>query len=407
VTFVLQGRPVVTPGTPLAPADVVLTFLESLGRRSEAELYLKLFRKLPKESFAIIAPGAPVVRNALGSLVEELKFLADLDLFAPVLLGLYDPESADTSSERLVKRLPAAGLDACPHAMKEPDLAARVRDELHAERIPILRFVPGDAASLAERLDLLVALVRKLETRKIVLLRRRGGLGRMQRASSNGKLSLINLRNDYQGLLAPKMMPKRDLSLLDASRTLIEGVAPLPLLVSVTSPLNMLKELFTVRGAGTLIKRGAQVERHDGYQSVDVERLKALVEQSFGRTLTPEFLGEAPVAVYLDAEYRGAAVITSGGTAPYLSKFAVLPEAQGEGIGNDLWQAIERDFPALYWRTRKDNPIIAWYNGVCDGMVRRKQWHVYWRGLEPRLIADVVADAEARPPDFRELEAGA
>lgn len=388
------------PGTPIAPADVVLTFLESLGRRSEAELYLKLFRKLPKESFAIIAPGAPVVRNALGSLVEELKFLADLDLFAPVLLGLYDPDSAASSSERLVKRLPAAGLDACPHAMDEPDLAERLREELHAERIPILHFPTTEGIGLEQRLAMVGALVRKLQTRKFVLLRRRGGLGRRERLSTQGRLSVINLRTDHQQLLAAKAMPKRDLELLETARQLIDLAAPLPLLVSVTSPLNLLKELFTVKGAGTLVKRGAQVERHDSYATIDVERLKSLLEASFGKALSPGFLGEPPLAVYLDAEYRGVAVITAGPVAPYLSKFAVLPEAQGEGIGNDLWQAMQRDFPALYWRTRAENPIGAWYTTVCDGMVRRKTWHVFWRGLDARHIPDLIADAEARPPDF-------
>ena len=390
-----------TPAAPVAPADVVLTFLESLGRRSEAELYLKLFRKLPKESFAIIAPGAPVVRNALGSMVEELKFLADLDLFAPVLLGLYDPESAAASAERLVKRLPAAGLDACPHTMDEPDLAERVREELHAERIPILHFTPTEGVGLDQRLALVAGLVSKLQTHKFVLLRRRGGLGRRERSSTNTRLSVINLRTDYQGLLAAKLMPKRDLELLDTARQLIDLTAPLPLLVSVTSPLNLLKELFTVKGAGTLVKHGAQVQRHDSYQSLDVERLKALLEASFGKLLHESFISEPPLAVYLDAEYRGAAVITPGPRAPYLSKFAVLPEAQGEGIGNDLWQAMQRDFPALYWRTRAENPIAAWYQGVCDGMVRRKPWHVFWRGLDPKLIPDLIADAEARPADFQ------
>jgi acetylglutamate kinase len=212
---------------------------------------------------------------------------------------------------------------------------------------------------------------------------------------------VINLRTDYQSLLAARLMPKRDLELLDTARQLIDLAAPVPLLVSVTSPLNLLKELFTVKGAGTLVKRGAQVERHDTYEKVDVERLKGLLEQSFGKLLHPSVLEAPPLAVYLDAEYRGAAVITSGSAAPYLSKFAVLPEAQGEGIGNDLWQAMLRDFPALYWRTRADNPIAAWYHTVCDGMVRRKSWHVFWRGLEPRLIPELIADAEARPTDFQ------
>src|SRR5215813_14046471 len=67
----------VTPKTAHSPdaAGVVLTFLESVGRRSEAEFYLKLFRELPKESFAIIAAEAAVLRYAAGSLVEQLRFL--------------------------------------------------------------------------------------------------------------------------------------------------------------------------------------------------------------------------------------------------------------------------------------------------------------------------------------------
>ena len=116
----------------------MLTFLESVGRRSEAELYLRLFHKLPKESFAIIAPGGPVVRHALGSLVEQLRFLSDLDLFAPVVLGLFNPEAAAAGSERLVKRLPSVGLEACPHEMSEPGLAERLRHELRSERDKLL-----------------------------------------------------------------------------------------------------------------------------------------------------------------------------------------------------------------------------------------------------------------------------
>ena len=55
-----------TSDTPLpATAEAVLTFLESVGRRSEAEFYLRLFRKIPKESFAIVAAEAPVVRRRL------------------------------------------------------------------------------------------------------------------------------------------------------------------------------------------------------------------------------------------------------------------------------------------------------------------------------------------------------
>ncbi len=107
-----------------------------------------------------------------------------------------------------------------------------------------------------------------------------------------------------------------------------------------------------------------------------------------------------PLAVYVEADYRGAAVVAHGSPVPYLSKFAVEPEAQGEGMGRDLWQAISRDYPALYWRGRADNPIASWYASVCDGMVRLPEWNVYWRGIETHKIPDVIEAARSHPADF-------
>jgi bifunctional N-acetylglutamate synthase/kinase len=402
---------VALPQAPSAAAEAVLTFLESLGRRSEAEFYLRLFLKLPKESFAIIAPGAAVVRYALGSLVEQLKFLADLGLYAPVVLGLYDPEAGAASSERLVKRLPAGGMDPCPHEMEEVDLAERVREELRAERVPVVHFRPAEGHGIDERVIELGELCKSLETRKVVLLRRRGGL----RARGDkpvelapgyflpidaGRISVINLRTDVEDIAAHKALPKRDAELLDTASRLLALVDPNPMLASVTSPLNLLKELFTVKGAGTLIKLGTRVERYSSYSDVDVARLQRLLEASFGRPLVRGFFEQTPSAVYVEAEYRGAAVVCAASPAPYLSKFAVEPEAQGEGMGRDLWAAISRDYPSLFWRSHPDNPIGPWYASVCDGMLRFPDWHVYFRGIDPAQIPEVIEQARAKPRDF-------
>jgi NAT, N-acetyltransferase, of N-acetylglutamate synthase len=394
-----------------AAAEAVLTFLESVGRRSEAEFYLRLFLKLPPESFGIIAPGATVVRYALGSLVEQLKFLADLGLYAPVVLGLYDPEQGAASSERLVKRLPASGMEACPHEMGEPGLAEKLRAELRADRLPVVHFRASGGQTIDDRLNELGALTKELDTRKFVLLRRRGGLkplrsGNLELApgyylpTESGRISIINLRTDRDGIVLGKTLPKRDSELLAAAERLIELSQPTPVLASITSPLNLLKELFTVKGAGTLIKLGSAVSRHRSYVNLDTERLRRLLEMSFGRALDAEFFDRTPLAVYVEAEYRGAAIVAHGSPVPYLSKFAVEPEAQGEGMGRDLWTAISRDYPALYWRGRAENPIASWYATVCDGMVRLPEWNVYWRGIETRQIPDVIEAARAHPADF-------
>ena len=392
-------------------AEVVLTFLESVGRRSEAELYLRLFRKLPKESFALIAPGGPVVREGGGTLVEQLHFLAELGLYAPLVLGLFDPESAAAGAERLFKRLPAAGLSPTLHDADEPELVERLRRDLRSERLPIVTFLPDPNRGLNERLAALAELARGLDTRKIVLLRRRGGIpARADRpiqlapghtlSASGGWVSVINLRTDREPLLAAKRFGKRDLELIEGAHTLVRAVGMSSLLVSLTSPLNLLKELFTVKGAGTLIKAGTEILRHDSYAEVDTARIRQLLEESFGRPLAPDFFEQVPLAVYCEASYRGAAILHSKPPAPYLTKFAVMPEAQGEGIGHDLWHALERDFPRIFWRARPENPIAAWYQNECDGMLRRPGWNIYFRGLEPELIPELVVHAEAIPSDF-------
>ena len=101
--------------------------------------------------------------------------------------------------------------------------------------------------------------------------------------------------------------------------------------------------------------------------------------------------------------YRGAAIVHDEGPAPYLTKFAVEPEAQGEGIGNDLWQAMQSDFPSLFWRARPENPINSWYQSVCDGMVRLPRWTVFFRGIEPGKIPAIVARANELPSDFAQV----
>ncbi len=384
----------------------MLTFLESVGRRSEAEFYLRMFHGLPKESFAIIVPGGPVVRSALGSIVEQLRFLADLGLYATVVLGLFDPETGATSCERLVKRLPASGMSPSPHEMSEDGVVSAVRDELRRERIPVLHFGGVEGETLEQRLAQLGGLAQQLGTRKLALLRRRGGFRPLsgkradaQLSVEHGRISIINLTTD-RARITPGMLSKRDSELLASSDRLIELAEPNPLLISITSPLNLLKELFTVKGAGTLIKRGSAVERHTSYATLDVPRLKHLLQMAFGKELSPSFFELPPLAVYVDPSYRGAAIVHDAYPAPYLSKFAVLPEAQGEGIGRDIWEVLVRHHAELYWRSRIDNPIASWYVSVCDGMVRRSAWQVYFRGIPVELIPEAVAQAEARSADF-------
>jgi acetylglutamate kinase len=389
----------------------VLTFLESVGRRSEAELYLGLFRQLPKQSFAIVLTEAAVIRHALGSLLEELKFLADLGLVAPVVLGASSPDTALRGASELARHLPRVGLAATQYEMTAPGLGELVSGELLAERIPLLWFRPEPEATPRDRFGRVGRLAQELRTRKVVLVRQRGslafrddanlaGIERLGLLGPQGELSVVNLRTDRDAL-SGKLLRAEDQRLLDCVGALLEAATPdANLTVSVTSPLNLLRELFTVRGDGTLIKLGADVKRVASWAELDCGRLQGLLERSFGRTLRPEFFQRTPSSLYVEADYRGAAILEPSEVAPYLSKLAVEPLAQGEGIARDLWQALARDHAAFFWRARPSNPITSWYLSQCDGVLRLTDWHVYWRGLAPEQIPAAVAEALARPEDF-------
>lgn len=414
---VRAGRAVTTSRRLAEPLEAVLTILESVGRRSETELYLQVFRRLPKESFAIVMPHTSVLHDGLGALADQLGFLHKLGLQAPVVLGAFDREATEVERDWVLEAL--ADVDIVPERFLDADPVA-VRDCLRADRTPVLL--------LRERSEeVIVELARQLATRKLVLLRTRGGLGphgvsRIELSPGHvllghaSGISVINLRSDFDALVASGQLDEEDQELLERAQRLLGSIlasegAPNTML-NVSSPLALLKELFTVRGAGTLIKRGTAIRASTGYEDVDLGRLRALLESAFGRTLRAGFEERVPLRVYLEADYRGVALIEPGlpaglagrggeGTAPvFLSKFAVQPVARGEGIGQDLWWSLVREHPSVYWRSRPENPINPWYQTVCDGMHRAARWHVYWRAVPPALLPSLIDDAESRIEDF-------
>jgi acetylglutamate synthase len=176
--------------------------------------------------------------------------------------------------------------------------------------------------------------------------------------------------------------------------------------ISISSPINLLKEIFTVKGAGTVIRRGSVIAGTRELEGVDRERLLDLLGRSFGKPLSDTAFMEQVRHTYLDEEYRGAALLESHPFGDYLSKFAVGTEARGEGLAQELWQEVTANHPRLFWRCREQNAIRSWYEKQADGRQRMSGWWVFWRGIEPGHVPDLVAYCRDRPPDFEETPAG-
>ncbi len=392
-------RPVSASPAELAPQDVVLRFLESTGRPSEARLYLGLFRARPRQQFAAIAIDAHVMADAADAVAQDLRFLAALDLFPTVVLGIFQPSEAAAQARSLRRRLKAEGVRVEKLSATTPALAGRVTASVGRGRVPVVVFKPVRSETPADRLERVGALLRELETRKLLFLHRPGGL-----RQGGALVPIVNLTADVPALLSSREISRKEALILEQARRLCEEAAPLPFTVAITSPLNLLRELFTVKGAGTLLRRGARIVRHAGWNGVDVPRIRGLLASSFGHELAEEFFARTPGRVYLEEGYRGCAILLETPLGDYLTKFAVSAEAQGEGIARDLWEALAADSSVVFWRARRTNPISEWYLKLCDGLARLPDWTVYWKGLAPDSIPAAIAWAVGQPVDIPRVE---
>jgi acetylglutamate kinase len=376
------------------PAEVVLRFLDSVGRRDEADFYLQLFRGVPRERFACISVDANVARHATEAVVLHLKFLRALGLVPVVVLGLFEPTDAAEHVARIRRRLDR---EAVPSEILTVDDAAKVIDTARAGVLPLLVFEGNDRTEPAvdARFARLGLLLGALVTRKLIFLHRPGGL-----RQGGALVPLVNLTTDYAQLYASKELSRKERAILAQSRRLVAEHVSHSLIVAVTSPLNLLRELFTTKGAGTMLRRGATLQKHASLEGLDRDRLRALLESAFGRPTVDDFFNRPVSSVFLEENYRGVAILQDTELGTYLSKFAVDREAQGEGMGRDLWEAIVAEHPTVFWRARPANPINPWYMQRCDGMLRLPEWTVFWKGLPAERMQPAVEFAVAQPVDL-------
>lgn len=347
----------------MTPEQIVLRFVESIagggGDPAEVRLYLELFRSGEPHRFAIV----------------------DID-------GLEDPQRAALAAD--LGYLVALGLS--------PVLWSSRPGAVDLGDLPVERAAgAAEAAALAGSGRLAVvgersidAWAAELATRKVVLLG--GGL----RTAAGGTISMVDCTTELEPLVAAGLA-RGGAARLRRAAAIIDAV-PQPITVALTSAVDLLRELFTVGGAGTLVRRGAVIRR--AAEVSDRAAMAALLSGAFGRPVRDDLFERPFAAVYVAGDHSGAALIESARPAPYLSKFAVGLAARGEGIGRDLWRRVRADFPRLHWRARVDNPIGRWYAHQADGFHRAAPWNVYWIGLEPGEIAAAIDGAISRRADF-------
>ena len=366
-------------------------FLDSIGRRDEYEYYLQRFQAEHKGGFAIVCPENEGFADFAHVVAFDIEFLLHLGLDPVILL-------TGSEAPAMARQL----LDHTSHIRDvEIDLSAVSTDEGLRHVLEILADCHANQQIAAlvmphgTREEALETLVPGI-SRRVHLLRAAGPL----RDSTGAPLTYYHTQHPERICLHAD-----DGALAAEADRLLGRVAGAH--VSVASPLSLLEELFTVQGAGCVIRHGTQISHCDGLADLDRERLVALLEASFAKRLTDPTCLDRIDTVYLEKEYRGAALLERHPHGLYLSKFAVLQSARGEGLAQELWREITGNHPSVFWRARLGNPVNQWYEKQADGYHRTAEWRIYWRGVEPEQLPEIIAYACSRSEDFAPPTEGA
>ncbi len=408
--------------------NTIIRLLQNIGSRKEVDQYLKQFASIDSKKFAVIKVGGGILQDELETLASSLTFLHRVGLYPIVIHGAGPQlnaalEEAGIETERIdgMRVTPPATLEVARKVFQNETLRlvealekmgtharpitngvieAKLLDveryglvgeitAIHTELIessirsgalPILGCLGETPTGQIVNINADVAareLAIAIEPFKIVFLTPTGGLLNQH----NQLIDSINLAEDYEFLMQQDWVHSGMRLKLQEIKQLLDKL-PLESSVSITTPGQLARELFTHRGSGTLVRRGEEVVCHTVMDKVDKDRLRELLEACFGRKLMADYFDSKPFhRIYLTESYRATAVITLEGGIPYLDKFGVTQKAQGEGLGQSMWQRMKQENPRLFWRARTENPINSWYFQEAEGTYRSGAWTVFWYGL--------------------------
>ena len=432
--------------------QTIIRLLSSMASAKEISQYVKRFSQLDAKRFAVVKVGGAVLRDDLESLTSSLTFLQEVGL-TPIVVHGAGPQLDEEMTAAGITKQTVNGL-----RVTTPEVLAIVRKVFLQQNLALVEALqqvgaratsivsgvfeaeykdqatyglvgdvtrinqaPIEASLKAGSIPVIASmgetvggqilninadfaaneLVQVLQPYKIVFLTGTGGL-----LDDAGKvIDSINLSTEYEHLIAQPWINGGMKVKLEQIKDLLDGL-PLASSVSITKPAELAKELFTHKGSGTLVRRGERVLESSDWNAFDLPRLRGLIESAFGRRLLPDYFETTTLhRAYVSENYRAAVILTREDAGIYLDKFAVLDDAQGEGLGRAVWQVMREQNPRLFWRSRHGNPVNPFYYAESDGCIKQETWKVFWYGLSAMdEIASCVAYCASHAATLKDPE---
>ena len=176
--------------------------------------------------------------------------------------------------------------------------------------------------------------------------------------------------------------------------------------VAVISVDALQRELFTDSGAGTLIRRGYKLFRHQTLDSVGADRLRQVIHDRDPDVLSGEesvtgvlnALKDTPYTIYGDEPLDVVAIVAHpAGEIPILTKLLASRTGVMNGIVDNVFNAIKKDHRKLFWTARADDENRAWHFERADGSFTRAGKSLFWYGVhDVREVEEIVKEFEQK-----------
>ena len=436
--------------TTTSTRETIVQLLSNMSDGKEIRSYLQRFSEVDQSRFAVIKIGGAILEEALEETASALAFLHTVGL-TPIVLhgggpqldarlkeaGIETPKidgkrvtpaaALDIARDvftgeniKLVEAVRAQGVEA--HSVNagviEADYLDKdkygfvgtpvgvreglIRSIVRSGAIPILTclgIAPGGQILNVNGDTATRALVAALKPMKIIFLTNSGGLW----DERGDIIQSINLAEDFDRLIKEDWVEGGMRLKLEEIKMLLDE-APRSSSVSITTPSGLVRELFTHGGSGTMVRMGERIHCVKDKEAINAERLGALVENAFERSLKADWFDALALhEAYISDTYRAGAILTKLDDFVYLDKFAVFEDARGEGLSRTVWRDFVEHNPVFYWRSRTENGFNAFYHSAADGSVRKGDWTVFWVGeTDFARIAPIVEKIGAMPESFED-----
>ncbi|KAF5391150.1 hypothetical protein D9757_003086 [Collybiopsis confluens] len=436
--------------------DTITRLLYSLGSKREVERHLRIFSSASHPSqpakFAVIKVGGGVL-DQIDELALSLSFLYRVGLYpvvlhgaGPQLNGLIERAGVqpdyidgirvtDTKTLQIARRvfleenlklvgaLEKLGTRARPITSGvftadylDKDKYGLVGKITKVDRRPVEASIRAGAlpilTSLAESPDGQILnvnadiaageIAKEFEPMKIVFLNEKGGLFH---GVTGEKISVINLDEEYETLMKEPWVKFGTKLKLREFKELLDYL-PRTSSVAVISAASLQKELFTDSGAGTLIRRGYKLFKHDSIESLGADRFRQVIhdrdpEVLSGDQSVTEVLNRiqsTPFTIYGDEPMDVIAVVSHpDGETPIMTKLLSSRSGVLNSVVDNVFSAIKKDHRKLFWTAQVDDENRSWHFERADGSFTRAGKSLFWYGVQDiKEVEKIVREFEVK-----------